>query len=235
MSSIAAVVSRTSKRAAALQTLLSRRGGSKASPGQRSRVEAFTPTSTATWSSGALQGGNRFANALFLKSCPHRVTSFAHRPHPLVSSVSRRRQQVGHGGPFYRVFARPAHPGFIAGHENRRNLQQQLSQRTGMRHAAVSFQLDFSAFCELSAGMWSGTHHAKQAQHAFFYFSKCHLIRNCQFDTALSKHPVPQKIQILQSIHHTSRPHGRKLLMSFNFRFAKRAAKRSTRQHDCPR
>lgn len=60
--------------------------------GKCSKVEALTPTSAATWSSGALSGGNSFANALFLKSCPYRATSFSHRPHPLVSSVLRRQQ-----------------------------------------------------------------------------------------------------------------------------------------------
>src|SRR5258705_13495477 len=76
-SSIAAVVSTASNRAAAVQAR-SRAGLDSASLRQRSSVPTPTPTSPATSSNAALSGGNNRATALSLNACPYFANSFSH-------------------------------------------------------------------------------------------------------------------------------------------------------------
>jgi hypothetical protein len=76
-SSIAAVTSTASNRAAAVQAR-SRAGLDSASARQRSSVGAEMLRSRATDSSDALSGGNNRATALSLKACPYLATSFFH-------------------------------------------------------------------------------------------------------------------------------------------------------------
>lgn len=75
-SSMAAVVSTASNRAAAVQTR-SRDGCDNASLRQRSNVPTPTPSSLATSLSGALPGGSSRATALSLNSCPYRAYLFS--------------------------------------------------------------------------------------------------------------------------------------------------------------
>jgi len=75
---MAAVVITASSRAPAVQAR-PRAGLDCASPRQRSRVPAPTPTSRATTSSAALSRGSNLATALSLNTCPYRAKSVLHR------------------------------------------------------------------------------------------------------------------------------------------------------------
>src|SRR5229473_6517885 len=85
-SSIAAVVSTASNRAAAVQAR-SRAGLDSASLRQRSSVPTPTPTSRATSSNAALSGGSNRATALSLNACPYFANSFSHHRPRFVDSI----------------------------------------------------------------------------------------------------------------------------------------------------
>ena len=78
-SSIAAVVSTASTRAAAAQAR-SRAGLGRASLRQRSSVAAATPTCNETSPIESLSGGSNPATALSLNACPYRATSTPLKP-----------------------------------------------------------------------------------------------------------------------------------------------------------
>src|SRR5471032_606280 len=85
-SSIAAVVSTASNRAAAVQAS-SRAGLDSASLRQRSSVPTPTPTSRATSSNAALSGGSNRATALSLNACPYFANSFSHHRPRFMDSI----------------------------------------------------------------------------------------------------------------------------------------------------
>src|ERR1700676_569520 len=85
-SSIAAVVSTASNRAAAVQAR-SRAGLDSASLRQRSSVPTPTPTSRATSSNAALSGGSNRATALSLNACPYFANSFSHHRPRFIDSI----------------------------------------------------------------------------------------------------------------------------------------------------
>src|SRR5882672_266553 len=104
-SSIAAVVSTASNRAAAVLAR-SRAGLDSASLRQRSSVPTPTPTSPATSSNAALSGGNNRATALSLNACPYFANSLSHhRPRFIdcigaTSILTRGASQVALSRPF---------------------------------------------------------------------------------------------------------------------------------------
>jgi len=85
-SSITAVVSTASNRAAAVQAR-SRAGLDSSSLRQRSSVPVPIATSRATSSNAALSGGNNLATALLLNACPYLAKSLSHRCPMFVGSI----------------------------------------------------------------------------------------------------------------------------------------------------